>query len=188
MGTHTMFGERDDVHQGLIYRALDEIFTSITPHLIAKASFLEIYNESVRDLLQVCSVGVCKIMEDERRGVVKVTNLKQVPVLSCDDALRQLRTGMQLRKVQATAANSRSSRSHAVFTVSLERVEQTGGGPNEEMQQFHSRICFIDLAGSERASQTQNVGDALKVGAKINQSLLALMNCIDALGDRCREG
>mmetsp|Transcript_104545 Transcript_104545/g.164990 ORF Transcript_104545/g.164990 Transcript_104545/m.164990 type:complete len:874 (-) Transcript_104545:87-2708(-) len=195
--THTMFGERDEAQQGLICRAIRDVFHEVEEHaqesrsgkpLEVKVSFLDIYNESVRDLLQDGG-GSCKVLEDERKGVVKVTNLREVVVRSPDEALKLLRSGMQARKVEATAANARSSRSHAVFSMTLEQVGVAPRGPGDpifqrrglEPRRLHARICLIDLAGSERATQTQNVGQALKDGAKINQSLLALANCIDAL-------
>jgi len=199
--THTMFGEREGEHRGLIYRAVEEVFDVVDLRarsgrdrrpLEAKVSFLDIYNETVRDLLQGGDT-ICKVLEDERRGVVKVTNLREVAVHSSEEVLRQLRAGLQARKVEATAANARSSRSHAVFQLTLERVDPAPAGPGNpifqrrgvEQRRVHSRISLIDLAGSERATQTQNVGSALKDGAKINQSLLALANCIDALVYRC---
>mmetsp|Transcript_64814 Transcript_64814/g.122924 ORF Transcript_64814/g.122924 Transcript_64814/m.122924 type:complete len:868 (-) Transcript_64814:36-2639(-) len=198
--THTMFGEKDEAQQGLISRAIREVFDTISARgmcsrsgrpLETKVSFLDIYNESVRDLLQDGG-GLCKVLEDERKGVVKVTNLREVAVGSAEEALKQLRVGMQARKVEATAANARSSRSHAVFTMTLELVDASRPGPGHpifqrrgaEQRRVFSRICLIDLAGSERATHTQNMGSALKDGAKINQSLLALANCIDALTNR----
>merc|ERR1719210_543302 len=115
--THTMFGEREDAQQGLIYRAVREVFDSIDAltksgidrrPLEAKVSFLDIYNEAVRDLLQEGNT-LCKVLEDERRGVVKVTNLREVPVHGAEEVLRHLRVGLQARKVEATSANARSS-------------------------------------------------------------------------------
>ncbi|CAK0881513.1 unnamed protein product, partial [Prorocentrum cordatum] len=194
--THTMFGERDEARQGLIYRAVREVFSVVAQRrasgkdrwpLEVKVAFLDIYNESVRDLL-AADGGTCKVLEDARGGFVKVQGLREVPVESAEDALRHLRAGLQNRKVEATAANARSSRSHAVFSLTLEHVATTRGHGDpifqrqgKEVRTLHSRICLIDLAGSERATQTQNTGQALKDGAKINQSLLALANCIDAL-------
>jgi len=193
--THTMFGEREDALQGLLPRALREVFSglaelpiSTSARLEAKVSFLDIYNENVRDLLQD-GAAMCKVLEDARENVVKITNLREVVVQSAEEAMKQLRLGLQARKVEATAANARSSRSHAVFSVTLERVDSGGAGPGNavfkrrgpESRRVYSRICLIDLAGSERANQTQNTGAALKDGAKINTSLLALANCIDAL-------
>eukprot|EP00929_Paragymnodinium_shiwhaense_P028325 TRINITY_DN16436_c0_g1_i1.p1 TRINITY_DN16436_c0_g1~~TRINITY_DN16436_c0_g1_i1.p1 ORF type:complete len:969 (+),score=214.36 TRINITY_DN16436_c0_g1_i1:102-3008(+) len=196
--THTMFGEYQDLEQqGLIYRAVHEVFAALearnrcgldAARLEVKVSFLDIYNETVRDLFQDGNV-MCKVLEDERRGFVKVANLREVTVQNAEDAIRHLRAGLQARKVEATAANSRSSRSHAVFSLVLERVDAGVPGPGNpifqrkgpEIRRTHSRIALIDLAGSERATLTQNTGQALKDGAKINQSLLALANCIDAL-------
>ena len=192
--------------QGLIFRSVREVFDALGrvglgktgadgSRLEVSVAFLELYNETVRDLLQDGGT-ICKVLEDERRGVVKVQNLREVPVEGCEEALRQLRIGNQLRKVEATASNSRSSRSHAVFSLTVERVDPAPAGPGHavfnrkgaEPRRLHSRISLIDLAGSERATQTQNVGAALRDGAKINQSLLALANCIDALILRGREG
>lgn len=198
--THTMFGERDEASQGLIYRAVREVFGALdarqnrmdpgTRPLSVKLAFLDIYNETVRDLL--CEGGsICKVLEDARGGVVKVQNLREIEVSTAEDALRLLRTGLQNRKVEATAANARSSRSHAVLSLTLERVSSTRGHGDpifqrqgKEVRTLYSRISLIDLAGSERATQTLNTGQALKDGAKINQSLLALANCIDALTNR----
>lgn len=202
--THTMFGEREEAEQGLIYRAVRDVFATLArfsngrkndgSRLEVKVSFLELYNETVRDLLTEGG-PMCKVLEDERRGFVKVTNLRDIVVQNAEEALKQLRIGCASRKVEATAANARSSRSHSVFSLSVERIDPAAIGPGNpifqrkgaEPRRLHSRISLIDLAGSERATQTQNVGSALKDGAKINQSLLALANCIDALITRGRE-
>jgi len=101
-----------------------------------------------------------------------------------------LRGGMEARTVEATAANAQSSRAHAVFSLSVDRVgrrsQRRGAFSNHgsEVRALHSKISLIDLAGSERAKDTHNSGSALKDGARINQSLLALANCIDALTAR----
>ncbi|CAK0796015.1 unnamed protein product [Prorocentrum cordatum] len=182
--THTMFGERDERQQGLIYRAIHEVFAAIAEREEAarpqvRVSFLELYNEKLYDLLQPTEGGggyLCSLMEDERRGLLKIGNLSEVAVGSTEETLELLQAGLQLRKVESTAMNQRSSRSHAVFMLQME-------GPRRNQ---NSKICLIDLAGSERASQTQNVGSALRDGAKINQSLLALANCINALGESSR--
>jgi len=195
--THTMFGGSESSQQGIIVRAIPEVFrlmgeyrenkTEADGKLEVKISFLEIYNEVVRDLLQEGgSSGQCRVLEDDRRGVVKVANLVEANVQTAEEALWYLRAGMQARTVEATAANAQSSRAHAVFSLTLEHVKLTSPGPGpfaarKEARQLHSKISLIDLAGSERASFTQNTGSALKDGARINQSLLALANCIDAL-------
>lgn len=171
--THTMFGEKAEEEQGLIVRAVRDVFR-LTGEASVKVSFLELYNERVYDLLQEGGSNLCSLLEDERKGLVKISNLTEVPVSSAAQALQALQRGLQLRKVESTAANQRSSRSHAVFSIQVDGERS-------------SRICLIDLAGSERASHTQNVGGALRDGAKINQSLLALANCINALGTRLRD-
>jgi len=171
--THTMFGTGSDV--GLVHRALDEVFSIVSgiDNIVAKVAFLELYNDKVECLLQEGG-GTCEIREDARNQFMQINGLMEVPVFSREEALYQLQVGMQQRKVEATAANARSSRSHAIFELKLERIDSG---------QLHSKISLIDLAGSERASQTKNVGKALQDGAKINTSLLALAECIKALAD-----
>merc|ERR1740130_2603803 len=138
---------------------------------------------------------MCKVLEDERRGIVQVSNLVEPAVTSAEEAFEYLEAGMQARTVESTAANSQSSRAHAVFSLTIERVSQRSDKMSlrsrlvrgsQEQRQLHSKISFVDLAGAERAAFTQNVGQALKDGARINQSLLALANCIDALISKSR--
>eukprot|EP00746_Dinoflagellata_sp_MGD_P120538 gnl/MRDRNA2_/MRDRNA2_56021_c0_seq1.p1 gnl/MRDRNA2_/MRDRNA2_56021_c0~~gnl/MRDRNA2_/MRDRNA2_56021_c0_seq1.p1 ORF type:complete len:663 (+),score=119.48 gnl/MRDRNA2_/MRDRNA2_56021_c0_seq1:126-2114(+) len=197
--THTMFGDKEEESQGIIYRAIRDLFRAmerreqmrLQPKLFCRVSLMELYNETVRDLLSSGGDGsadrICRVMEDEKKGVVKVSNLNEHQVHNSEEAMRMLRTGMNARKVEATAANSRSSRSHAMLSLTLVSGERAMRKPGmlksdqAEVIKVHSRLCLIDLAGSERANATLNVGAALKDGAKINQSLLALANCIDAL-------
>lgn len=208
--THTMFGAEGEDQEGIIFRAVRDVFDQINAQrqrasgsedddlenstvneeadrFEVRVSFLELYNEVVRDLLQEGAQSNCRVLEDERRGVVQVSNLVEVLVRSSEEALSLLRAGMEARTVEATSANSQSSRAHAVFALSVERVRrapQRRGAfkcRNAEARIPHSKISLIDLAGSERAKDTHNAGSALKDGARINQSLLALANCIDAL-------
>ncbi|CAK0836555.1 unnamed protein product [Prorocentrum cordatum] len=201
--TYTMFGDAPRAQQGVIFRGVRDVFQRLEGaaddggNFQVKVSFLELYNESVNDLLQEHGGGgLCKVLEDERRGIVKVQHLREVEAKNADEALQHLEAGMLARTVEATAANFQSSRAHAAFTLTVERVARVqpepnrmsfGRGAGQEARQLHSRICFIDLAGSERAKATLNHGASLKDGARINQSLLALANCIDALTARGRE-
>lgn len=206
--THTMFGNGSGREQrGLIFRAIPDVFRAIDllssggesgnapipdGSFEVKVSFLEIYNEVVRDLLRPDngSMPTCRVLEDARRGLVEVSNLIEAPVQNSEEAMWYLQAGMQTRTVEATAANSQSSRSHAVFTLTIEQVRRKTPGRGlfqkrqPEVRTQFAKISLIDLAGSERAAFTQNSGSALKDGARINQSLLALANCIDALTTR----
>jgi len=200
--THTMFGKTDPDQRGIIFRAIPEVFRCLQEVEAAappgsfevKVSFLEIYNEVVRDLLQPTSLqdgaqSACKVLEDASRGVVKVANLLEAPARNPDEALWYLQAGMQARTVEATAANQQSSRAHAVFSLTIEQIRDSKGSGAfsrrmTQVRALHSKISLIDLAGSERAALTQNTGNALKDGASINKSLLALANCIDALTQR----
>eukprot|EP00929_Paragymnodinium_shiwhaense_P020589 TRINITY_DN13679_c0_g1_i1.p1 TRINITY_DN13679_c0_g1~~TRINITY_DN13679_c0_g1_i1.p1 ORF type:complete len:408 (+),score=90.77 TRINITY_DN13679_c0_g1_i1:110-1333(+) len=210
--THTMFGGSASVDRGLILRAIPEVFRCVDEVSAEAAdgsyevtvSFLELYNEVVRDLLQpqeaTCGTGGasrdavgsfsgCRVLEDASKGVVKVANLLEVAVRTPDEALWYLQAGMQARTIENTAANSQSSRAHAVFSMNIEYVRREPARPmslfankkHGQVRSLHSKISLIDLAGSERACLTQNSSQTLKDGARINQSLLALANCIDAL-------
>lgn len=213
--THTMFGSSASRDQrGLIFRTIPDVFGAIDtlsgnetggrPSWVSKGgdgsfevkvSFLEIYNENVRDLLRpdATSVPTCRVLEDARRGLVEISNLVEAPVQNSDEALWYLQAGIQARTVEATAANAQSSRSHAVFTLTVEHIRRKVPGRGHfqrcapEVRTQHAKISLIDLAGSERAAITKNSGSALKDGARINQSLLALANCIDALTARGRD-
>jgi kinesin family protein 18/19 len=99
-------------------------------------------------------------------------------VVSVEEILSLLLQGNQRRTVEATGANSTSSRSHAVMQITTEFTERHSGVQGE----LHvGKLSLIDLAGSERASRTQNRGMRMIEGANINKSLLALGNCINAL-------
>ena len=162
--------------------------------------YCEVYNENVFDLLRPPSPAAptaLRVMEDPLQGVVCVHGLTELPALSPDEVLTLLETGNANRTTEATAANETSSRSHAILWVTV-REEWPGGpgdgtsssssagvsfghGANGTMKRRDARLSLIDLAGSERASATLNSGARLHEGAKINRSLLALANCINAL-------
>ncbi|OQS00325.1 kinesin motor domain-containing protein [Thraustotheca clavata] len=144
-------------------------------------SYLEVYNEAIRDLLNPKSKNL-SLREDAQKGVVHVSGLRHVDVASATDVLDLLRTGNCNRRTGATSANKDSSRSHAVLQVTVKHTSTTllsRHSPNAEISE--GKLSMIDLAGSERASSTQNSGIRLTEGANINKSLLALANCINAL-------
>ena len=99
--------------------------------------------------------------------------------------MRLLRNGNANRATEATKANSESSRSHAVLQIFINKVPKAGGFKYTALS---GKLSMIDLAGSERGTVTENRGLRLREGAKINRSLLALANCINALGDKSKKG
>lgn len=93
--------------------------------------------------------------------------------------------GNRRRTTEATNANLTSSRSHAVFQINIVKTNKT---KNIKVENIIGKLSLIDLAGSERGTVTENRGLRLMEGAKINRSLLALANCINALGDKNKKG
>ena len=148
-------------------------------------SYLEVYNELIRDLLTAPSSEYLDLREDPIKGPT-VAGLSEVTTSSTDEVMQLLQKGNRRRTQEATAANAESSRSHAVLQVSVERRDSAPGVDNVKVQV--GKLSMIDLAGSERASVTQNRGIRLIEGANINRSLLALGNCINALGKKGGNG
>ncbi|KAK4426491.1 Kinesin-like protein KIN-8B [Sesamum alatum] len=183
--TYTMVGTQDD--PGLMVLSLNTIF-----HLIEKdnssdvfevtCSYLEVYNEVIYDLLEKSS-GHLELREDPDQGIV-VAGLRSIKVNSADKILELLNLGNSRRKTESTEVNETSSRSHAVLEISVTRKQQKEY-PN---QVIRGKLALVDLAGSERASETNSGGQKLRDGANINRSLLALANCINALGKQRKKG
>jgi hypothetical protein len=121
---------------------------------------------------------------------VNVLGLTQSEVSSTEDVLALLTQGNARRKMEPTAANQVSSRSHAVLQVTVDFIRElrAPGRRNLKVVKRSSRLSMIDLAGSERAAATSNLGARLREGANINKSLLALANCINALSSRDKKG
>ncbi|XP_010577029.1 PREDICTED: kinesin-like protein KIF19 [Haliaeetus leucocephalus] len=176
--TYTMLGT--DGEPGICARALGELFQAIKDtsgdvEYEVSMSYLEIYNETIRDLLNP-SLGCLQLREDAG-GTVQVAGITEVSAINADEVMQLLARGNRQRTQEPTAANRTSSRSHAVLQVTVRRRHRGRG-------LRHGRLFMIDLAGSERAAQTQNRGQRMKEGAHINRSLLALGNCIKALSHR----
>jgi kinesin family member 18/19 len=146
-------------------------------------TFLEIYNEEIRDLLaepgSPAPRGGLAIREDKN---VKVVNLTELRPSNADEVKRIVLLGNQRRTQSPTHANETSSRSHAVLQVHVTQSPRTA---NTTETRTMATLSIIDLAGSERASATKNMGERMVEGANINKSLLALGNCINAL---CESG
>jgi len=146
-------------------------------------SFLEVYNENIRDLLSDVEEYL-DLREDPIKGPM-VAGITEVEASTSREIMDLLQQGNYRRAQQATAANEVSSRSHAVLQVVVEgRDKASGTVANIKV----GKLSLVDLAGSERAANTQNRGARLVEGANINRSLLALGNCINALGEKGNKG
>ena len=180
--TYTMLGNDDN--PGIMPLTLSELFNKVKQYsnereYKLKLWYLEIYNENIRDLLANNSDEYLDLREDPTKGII-VSGITELNVTSCNDILKILKRGNKNRTQEATGANETSSRSHAILQVSVEyKTKNTG----IEVEIRYGKLSLIDLAGSERASATQNRGIRLIEGANINRSLLTLGNCINALCD-----
>lgn len=192
--THTMMGSGDD--PGIVPLMNGDLFRRIEgsqredPQLkfLVTVSFLEIYNEVIKDLLNP-SDKLLKIREHPDMGIY-VEQLAELVVKEPGDVLRLLEQGNKVRQVAATQMNERSSRSHSCFTIKLasKRTQELINGVQKETS-MAAKINLVDLAGSERASKTGATGDRLKEGAAINKSLSALGNVINMLAtDKSKRG
>ncbi|XP_028633120.1 chromosome-associated kinesin KIF4A-like [Grammomys surdaster] len=168
---------------GVIPRVIQLLFKEMEEkrdsEFTLRVSYLEIYNEEILDLL--CSpcerATQIHIREDPKAGI-KTVGLTEKTVSVASDMVSCLLQGNNARTVAATAMNSQSSRSHAIFTVSIRQRKKMDKNSN-----FHSKLCLVDLAGSERQKKTKAEGDRLREGININRGLLCLGNVISALGD-----
>lgn len=149
---------------------------------MVSASFLEVYNEEIKDLLNP-SDRKLKIHEHPKHGIY-VEDLCELVVRDSKDLLKLIYQGNAVRRVAATKMNEESSRSHSVFTIKIEQqtVTELAGGVTRE-QTVKAKLNLVDLAGSERAAKTGASGSTLKEGANINLSLMALGNVINMLSE-----
>ncbi|GMN35098.1 hypothetical protein TIFTF001_005080 [Ficus carica] len=177
-------------------------------------SFIEILKEEVRDLLDPTfvskpeaangSAGKVTIpgkppiqIRETSNGVITLAGSTEVSVTTLKEMAACLEQGSLSRATGSTNMNNQSSRSHAIFTITLEQMRKfnpasPGDGPNESMNEEYlcAKLHLVDLAGSERAKRTGSDGLRFKEGVHINRGLLALGNVISALGDekKRREG
>jgi kinesin family protein 1 len=145
-----------------------------------EVSYLEIYNERVRDLLNPSTKGNLKVREHPSTGPY-VEDLAKLVVSSFNEIENLMDEGNKARTVAATNMNETSSRSHAVFTLTLTQ-KRHDVETNMAMEKV-AKISLVDLAGSERATSTGATGARLKEGAEINRSLSTLGRVIAALAD-----
>ncbi|XP_047315459.1 kinesin-like protein KIN-8B [Impatiens glandulifera] len=183
--TYTMVGTQPD--PGLMVLSLHTIFDLIKmdnspDEFDVSCSYLEVYNEVIYDLLEKSS-GHLELREDPEQGIV-VAGLRCIKVHSADRILELLNLGNSRRKTESTEVNETSSRSHAVLEIKVTRRRRN----KYQSQIIKGKLSLVDLAGSERASETNSGGQKLRDGANINRSLLALANCINALGKQQKKG
>ena len=168
--------------KGVIPNAFSHLFEYVKGtqgiEFLVRCSYLEIYNEEVRDLLDPEADKKCDIREDAKRGIF-VSNLSEVVVDTAIKIQSVLDRGLKGRTVASTLMNSESSRSHSIFTIVVEMITRDPDSGREILRA--GKLNLVDLAGSERQKKTGASGDTLKQGAMINLSLTSLGNVIQAL-------
>uniref|UniRef100_A0A7N9AMN7 Kinesin family member 15 n=1 Tax=Mastacembelus armatus TaxID=205130 RepID=A0A7N9AMN7_9TELE len=189
--TFTMLGPSEldnftDDLRGVIPRSFEYLFflinreierSSQSKSFLCKCSFIEIYNEQIYDLLDTASASLF-LRENIKKGVF-VEGAVEKFVSSAAEAYQVLSMGWRNRRVASTSMNRESSRSHAVFTMTLESKESV----NEVVNIRTSQLNLVDLAGSERQKDTHTEGSRLKEASSINRSLMCLGQVIMALVD-----
>jgi kinesin family protein 18/19 len=183
--TYTMLGNEEN--PGIMPLTLKELFNKINYYsnreYTVKLWYLEIYNENIRDLLSN-NDNYLDLREDPNKGII-VSGITELNASSSEKILNILKKGNKNRTTEATNANETSSRSHAILQI-LVSYKDKNSGIDYEIK--YGKLSLIDLAGSERASVTQNRGIRLIEGANINRSLLTLGNCINALCEANEKG
>lgn len=180
--THTMGGDfngkTQDSTKGIYALVARDVFKMLrspkyrNENLIVNASFFEIYSGKVFDLLN--DKAKLRVLEDAHQQV-QIVGLREEQVESVEDVLNLINTGNNIRTSGQTSANNHSSRSHAVFQIILKH--------NKRQRTIKGKFSLIDLAGNERGADTSSANRQTRMeGAEINKSLLALKECIRALG------
>ncbi len=175
--TYTMLGT--DNEPGIMKRAIIDLFQIINKKdYKIKISYLEIYNEIVRDLLG--DGNNLNIYNDPKNDRPFIKNLKEIEINDTNSFFKYLLDGNNKRAIGETSQNEKSSRSHAVLQIFLSKKEKKNDNISEIIT---SKFCLVDLAGSEGLSKSINTLDnKTKIeGSKINRSLLAFGNCINAI-------
>ncbi|XP_078498389.1 kinesin-like protein KIF1B isoform X3 [Lissotriton helveticus] len=184
--SYTMMGKQEETQAGIIPQLCEDLFEKINDNhnsdmsYSVEVSYMEIYCERVRDLLNPKNKGNLRVREHPLLGPY-VEDLSKLAVTSYTDIADLMDAGNKARTVAATNMNETSSRSHAVFTIvfTQKRHDLETGLPTEKV----SKISLVDLAGSERADSTGAKGTRLKEGANINKSLTTLGKVISALAE-----
>ncbi|XP_022848841.1 kinesin-like protein KIN-4C [Olea europaea var. sylvestris] len=195
-------------HQnGVIPKVMDTIFSKVesmkeSKEFLIRVSFIEIFKEDVFDLLDqnipfvsrndvppvvksTCPARVPIQIRETVSGGITLAGVREAEVNTKDEMASYLLQGSVSRATGSTNMNSQSSRSHAIFTISMEqkRITSSSAGDDVADEILTAKLHLVDLAGSERAKRTGADGTRLREGIHINKGLLALGNVISALGD-----
>jgi centromeric protein E len=185
--TFTMTGNNSQ--PGIIPQAIHHCFDSIHSfsdrEFLVRVSYLEIYNEQVKDLLNSEVVAI-KIQHDPKNGTV-ISGVKEQVVVNSEQTISLIKAGEAHRHVGATDMNEKSSRAHTLFKLTIESRERTGSSVPSSSNGYSpvrvSSLNLVDLAGSENAKQTNSKGDRALEARYINQSLLTLSTIIHKLSE-----
>ncbi|XP_061537361.1 kinesin-like protein KIF1B isoform X14 [Phycodurus eques] len=185
--SYTMMGKQEEGQEGIIPMLCEDLFEKINEDNNKKelsysveVSYMEIYCERVRDLLNPKNKGNLRVREHPLLGPY-VEDLSKLAVTSYTDIADLMDAGNKARTVAATNMNETSSRSHAVFTIVF--TQRKHDSETDLSTEKVSKISLVDLAGSERADSTGAKGTRLKEGANINKSLTTLGKVISALAE-----
>ncbi|XP_051493193.1 kinesin-like protein KIF1B isoform X2 [Apus apus] len=184
--SYTMMGKQEEGQAGIIPQLCEELFEKINDNsneemsYSVEVSYMEIYCERVRDLLNPKNKGNLRVREHPLLGPY-VEDLSKLAVTSYTDIADLMDAGNKARTVAATNMNETSSRSHAVFTIVF--TQKKHDTETDLCTEKVSKISLVDLAGSERADSTGAKGTRLKEGANINKSLTTLGKVISALAE-----
>ncbi|XP_048845374.1 kinesin-like protein KIF1A isoform X10 [Brienomyrus brachyistius] len=185
--SYTMMGKQEPAQQGIIPLLCEDLFTKINDSnndnnmsYSVEVSYMEIYCERVRDLLNPKNKGNLRVREHPLMGPY-VEDLSKLAVTSYNDIQDLMDSGNKARTVAATNMNETSSRSHAVFNIIF--TQRRHDAETDNTSEKVSKISLVDLAGSERADSTGAKGTRLKEGANINKSLTTLGKVISALAE-----
>ncbi|KAM5270432.1 kinesin-like protein KIF1B isoform 26-T27 [Hipposideros larvatus] len=184
--SYTMMGKQEESQAGIIPQLCEELFEKINDNCneemsySVEVSYMEIYCERVRDLLNPKNKGNLRVREHPLLGPY-VEDLSKLAVTSYTDIADLMDAGNKARTVAATNMNETSSRSHAVFTIVF--TQKKHDAETNLSTEKVSKISLVDLAGSERADSTGAKGTRLKEGANINKSLTTLGKVISALAE-----
>ncbi|KAM4571747.1 kinesin-like protein KIF1B isoform 2-T2 [Fundulus diaphanus] len=185
--SYTMMGKQEEGQEGIIPMLCEDLFEKINDDgnkeelsYSVEVSYMEIYCERVRDLLNPKNKGNLRVREHPLLGPY-VEDLSKLAVTSYTDIADLMDAGNKARTVAATNMNETSSRSHAVFTIVF--TQKKHDSESDLTTEKVSKISLVDLAGSERADSTGAKGTRLKEGANINKSLTTLGKVISALAE-----